>query len=540
MKQFITKKTKCLNVCRIFLVMAVAVLFGTVYSSSHADAASAYQIRINKQANCVTVYKQNSNGTYKPVKAIICSTGYATKLGTYSLGQKMRWHTLMGPCYGQYCTRIYGGVLFHSVWYTSQNPSTLSISSYNKLGITASHGCVRLTVADAKWIYNNVPSGSKVIIYSSKNPGPLGKPKAIKLPGGIAWDPTDTDNPSNPWNKKKPSITGVKNIKLNYGAPYKVMKGVKAKNTTGFDAKKLLKVTIRYNGNKVSKVNTKKPGTYRVTYKLVDEISRKAAKRIRVKVLAAKKTPVLSVPTEIYITSKKSLNKKSLLSYASAKQAGKKLASKYISVKWKKLKTNVYRVTYTAQNASDAAIVKTKLYIDNSAPVIEGVTNGSVIRVAKNAIINKEYAKSLIKSVKDNYTKLTINSVVTTITKKNNEYVITYQTTDKAGNTTIVKVTVIPTDFVTINGSDSVTVNSSVLGVDANASSEVVIEKVKAYLLSGTAYNAVTYQNKDITSSMTAVVTKQAETTYQAALTAKDSEGHFVTKNVIVNVNLNN
>ena len=267
---------------------------------------------------------------------------------------------------------------------------------------------------------------------------------------------------------------------------------------------------------------------------------RKAAKRIRVKVLAAKKTPVLSVPTEIYITSKKSLNKKSLLSYASAKQAGKKLASKYISVKWKKLKTNVYRVTYTAQNASDAAIVKTKLYIDNSDPVIEGVTNGSVIRVAKNAIINKEYAKSLIKSVKDNYTKLTINSVVTTITKKNNEYVITYQTTDKAGNTTIVKVTVIPTDFVTINGSDSVTVNSSVLGVDANASSEVVIEKVKAYLLSGTAYNAVTYQNKDITSSMTAVVTKQAETTYQAALTAKDSEGHFVTKNVIVNVNLNN
>ncbi len=155
-------------------------------------------------------------------------------------------------------------------------------------------------------------------------------------------------------------------------------------------------------------------------------------------------------------------------------------------------------------------------------------------------IINKEYAKSLIKSVKDNYTKLTINSVVTTITKKNNEYVITYQTTDKAGNTTIVKVTVIPTDFVTINGSDSVTVNSSALGVDANASSEVVIEKVKAYLLSGTAYNAVTYQNKDITSSMTVVVTKQAETTYQAALTAKDSEGHFVTKNVTVNVNLNN
>ena len=42
-------------------------------------------------------------------------------------------------------------------------------------------------------------------------------------------------------------------------ASYKVMKGVKAKIQQGFNAKKLLKVTIRYNGNKVSKVNTKKP-----------------------------------------------------------------------------------------------------------------------------------------------------------------------------------------------------------------------------------------------------------------------------------------
>lgn len=540
MKQFISKKVKCLKVCRILIVMAAAILFGTAYSGSQADAASAYQIKINKQANCVTVYKQDSNGTYKPVKAIVCSTGYATKLGTYSLGQKMRWHTLDGPCYGQYCTRIYGGVLFHSVWYTGQNnPATLSISSYNKLGTTASHGCIRLTVADAKWIYNNVPSGSKVIIYASKNPGPLGKPSAIKLPGGIAWDPTDTDNPSNPWNKKKPSITGAKNQKVNYGASYNVMKGIKAKNTTGFDSKKLLKVLIRYNGNKVSKVNTKKPGTYRVTYKLVDEISRKAVKKINVKVLAAKKTPVLSAPTEIYINSKKELNKKTLLTYVSAKQSGKKLASKYISVKWKKLKKDVYQVTYTAQNASDAAIAKAKLYIDSSAPVIEGVTNGAVIRVAKNTVVNKEYAKSLIKSVKDNYTKLTINNVVTTVTKKNNEYAITYQVADKAGNTTVVKITVIPTDFVTIHGTDAITIDAAAIGVDASGTTDMVIEKLKAYLVSGVSYKAVTYQNKDITSSMTAAVSWKSDMTYQAVLTAKDSDGHTVTKNVTITVTLN-
>ena len=88
----------------------------------------------------------------------------------------------MGPSYGQYCSRIHGGILFHSVWYyRNGDPSSMSAKEYNKLGTTASHGCVRLMVADAKWIYDNVPSGSKVIIYNSSNPGPLGKPKALKI-----------------------------------------------------------------------------------------------------------------------------------------------------------------------------------------------------------------------------------------------------------------------------------------------------------------------------------------------------------------------
>jgi peptidoglycan hydrolase-like protein with peptidoglycan-binding domain len=40
----------------------------------------------------------------------------------------------------------------------------MKVSSYNKLGQRASHGCVRLTVADAKWIYDNVPAGVVVSI----------------------------------------------------------------------------------------------------------------------------------------------------------------------------------------------------------------------------------------------------------------------------------------------------------------------------------------------------------------------------------------
>ena len=41
---------------------------------------------------------------------------------------------------------------------------SLSIKSYNMLGQRASHGCIRLLVSDAKWIYDNVGKGTVVTI----------------------------------------------------------------------------------------------------------------------------------------------------------------------------------------------------------------------------------------------------------------------------------------------------------------------------------------------------------------------------------------
>lgn len=154
---------------------------------------SSYVIKVNKQQNCVTVYaKDGSNGYIIPVKAMICSTGYSTPTGTFYTPAKYRWHTLMGPSYGQWCTRIYKSFLFHSVFYNGyNNNNALSVSAYNKLGITASHGCVRLTAGDAKWIYDNCKLSTKVIIYNSSTSGPLGKPSAYKLPYWHTWDPTD-------------------------------------------------------------------------------------------------------------------------------------------------------------------------------------------------------------------------------------------------------------------------------------------------------------------------------------------------------------
>lgn len=153
---------------------------------------SSYRIKVNKQANTVTVYAKDGDKGYTiPVKAFVCSTGSATPLGTFNTPNKYRWHTLDHGVEGQWCTRITGGILFHSVWYYSRSKTDLTTVQYNKLGTTASAGCCRLTCAAAKWIYDNCSLGTQVTIYNSSDPGPLGKPTADKLPSWHTWDPTD-------------------------------------------------------------------------------------------------------------------------------------------------------------------------------------------------------------------------------------------------------------------------------------------------------------------------------------------------------------
>ena len=52
------------------------------------------------------------------------------------------------------------------MWYYEKNPSTQSTVQFNKLGQTASHGCIRLSVGDAKWIYDNCALGTKAVSYT--------------------------------------------------------------------------------------------------------------------------------------------------------------------------------------------------------------------------------------------------------------------------------------------------------------------------------------------------------------------------------------
>ncbi len=162
----------------------------------------AYHIMVNRSQNTVTVYERDEGGAYTvPVRAMVCSTGSRTPLGAYQTSRKYEWRPLFGGVYGQYATRITGHILFHSVPYTEASKNALEYEEYNKLGTSASMGCIRLSVEDAKWLYDYCAVGTLVTIYEDEDPGPLGKPEPLVIDVDSpyrGWDPTDPDA-ANPW-----------------------------------------------------------------------------------------------------------------------------------------------------------------------------------------------------------------------------------------------------------------------------------------------------------------------------------------------------
>lgn len=176
------------------------------------QTSSPYLLCVNRTQNLVTVYKKDSAGQYTvPYRAMVCSVGLSgnTPCGTFATTDRYAWRLLEGNVYGQYATRITGHILFHSVPYYTKNKGDLESAEYNKLGSAASLGCVRLSVADAKWIYDHCPKNTAVVIYDSSAAEPLEKPVPVKIDlkdRRSGWDPTDPD-PANPWKTSETQST---------------------------------------------------------------------------------------------------------------------------------------------------------------------------------------------------------------------------------------------------------------------------------------------------------------------------------------------
>ena len=129
-----------------------------------------FYIVVDVTNQVVHVYGRDAQGDYTVVvREMLCSTGTTANpspVGDWVLnGRKARWCKF--PKWGDYAqwwTRINSDVAFHSVIYNTVSTMDLSVKSYNRLGSRASHGCIRLLVSDAKWIYDNIPAGVTVTI----------------------------------------------------------------------------------------------------------------------------------------------------------------------------------------------------------------------------------------------------------------------------------------------------------------------------------------------------------------------------------------
>ncbi|MDD6042452.1 MAG: L,D-transpeptidase family protein [Eubacteriaceae bacterium] len=94
-----------------------------------------------------------------------CSTGRPsdpTPKGTFYIGS--RGYSFSGEKFTcLYWTGFIGTeYLYHSIIYEKDDPDKVRDG---RIGYNISHGCVRLATQNAKWVYDNIPSGTKVITY---------------------------------------------------------------------------------------------------------------------------------------------------------------------------------------------------------------------------------------------------------------------------------------------------------------------------------------------------------------------------------------
>ena len=179
-----------------------------------------YYIKINNKANRVNVYGKDSQQNYTVlVKTMICSTGECTppcsmypKTKYKMLGNRYQW-AKFHSVYVRYPTQIVGGIFFHSVPYLDKRKDSLSYSMFDHLGQSVSAGCIRLKVADAKWIYDNVESGS-IVEFNTNVTNNESAPKISSNERCRNWDPTDTDS-NNPWKNKANLVENKVNTENN-------------------------------------------------------------------------------------------------------------------------------------------------------------------------------------------------------------------------------------------------------------------------------------------------------------------------------------
>lgn len=133
--------------------------------ANNQTSRTNYIVVVDRATHRVGVFKGKKNNwvNVKYYKCCVGKSSTPTISGTYNVGVKGKYFDTgtKGRCW--YYTQISGNYLFHSVIYDRQSTPKKIID--NSMDAAVSHGCVRLDLDNAKWIYDSIPKNTKVIIY---------------------------------------------------------------------------------------------------------------------------------------------------------------------------------------------------------------------------------------------------------------------------------------------------------------------------------------------------------------------------------------
>ena len=139
-----------------------------LFSDGAVADTRPYRVEVDISRQRVYVFELQEDGSYTQTHSFVCSTGLkdSTPRGIFLDGFPCnRWHYFEKfNCWAQYSYDIEGDIMFHSVLYSADDESTLRVGSVNALGSRASHGCIRLEVQDAKWLYEHCKKGTVIIL----------------------------------------------------------------------------------------------------------------------------------------------------------------------------------------------------------------------------------------------------------------------------------------------------------------------------------------------------------------------------------------